>query len=56
MTRRIGVAGVIWGTTISYIAFSAIPMLFYVPSVLNRMESSARRVKVCASNAGITSR
>jgi O-antigen/teichoic acid export membrane protein len=37
LTRQIGVAGVVWGTVVSYGLFVLIPMAVYVPSVLRRI-------------------
>lgn len=39
LTSRIGVAGVVWGTVIAYGAFVLLPMAFYVPGVLRRIDS-----------------
>jgi O-antigen/teichoic acid export membrane protein len=38
LTSRLGVAGVIWGTVIAYGALVLVPMAFYVPRVLRRIE------------------
>lgn len=38
LTSRIGVAGVMWGTVIAYSVFVLVPMGFYVPGVLRRIE------------------
>jgi O-antigen/teichoic acid export membrane protein len=51
LTTRIGVAGVVWGTVISYGAFVLIPMAVYVPGVLRRIASS--RVNLTASGGAI---
>jgi hypothetical protein len=32
------VAGVIWGTVIAYGVFVLVPMMFYVPGVLRRIQ------------------
>lgn len=39
LTAQIGVAGVMWGTVISYSVFVLVPMALYVPGVLRRIES-----------------
>jgi O-antigen/teichoic acid export membrane protein len=44
LTYRIGVAGVIWGTVISYGAFVLAPMALYVPGVLRRIEARSTQV------------
>lgn len=38
LASRIGVAGVMWGTVITYGVFTLLPMAFYVPRVLRRIE------------------
>jgi len=38
LTSRIGVPGVVWGTTITYGLFVLVPMAIYVPRVLRRIE------------------
>jgi O-antigen/teichoic acid export membrane protein len=37
LTARIGVAGVVWGTVITYGALVLVPMAAYVPGVLRRI-------------------
>lgn len=39
LTVQIGVAGVIWGTVISYAALTLVPMAVYVPRVLRRIKT-----------------
>jgi hypothetical protein len=39
LTSVIGVAGVVFGTVVAYGAFVLLPMRFYVPGVLRRIES-----------------
>jgi Na+-driven multidrug efflux pump len=38
LTSRIGVPGVVWGTTVTYGLFVLVPMAIYVPRVLRRIE------------------
>jgi O-antigen/teichoic acid export membrane protein len=46
LAKQAGVAGVIWGTVIAYSVFSALPMIFYVPWVLNDLRRSRGRARV----------
>jgi O-antigen/teichoic acid export membrane protein len=39
LTTRIGVAGVVWGTVISYALLVLLPMAFYVPAVLRKIST-----------------
>ena len=41
LTFRIGVAGVIWGTVVTYFVLVLVPMAVYVPRVLRRLEALA---------------
>ena len=41
LTARIGVAGVVWGTAISYGFLVLVPMAAYVPRVLQRIGARA---------------
>lgn len=43
LTSRIGVAGVVWGTVITYGALVLVPMALYVPGVLRRIETEGSR-------------
>lgn len=45
LTSRIGVAGVVWGTVITYGVFILGPMAFYVPGVLQRIERTPLSIK-----------
>lgn len=40
LTSQIGVAGVIWGTVMTYAAFVLLPMALFVPPVLRRISAS----------------
>ena len=41
LTSRVGVAGVIWGTVVTYSLFVLAPMAVYVPRVLRRIRSNS---------------
>lgn len=41
LTQKIGVSGVVWGTIVSGSVFTWIPMVFFLPAVLRRLQESA---------------
>jgi O-antigen/teichoic acid export membrane protein len=49
LTQQIGVAGVVWGTVVTYAALVLLPMAFYLPGVLARIEKSATRSEANAN-------
>jgi O-antigen/teichoic acid export membrane protein len=44
LTRKMGASGVVWGTIVACTVFSWIPMLFYVPAVLERVQRAADEI------------
>jgi len=43
LTQKIGVSGVVWGTIVACSVFTWMPMVFYVPAVLGRIQESANQ-------------